>query len=642
MPRPLLAALIFALILMTAACPLRGADVASLRFEKDVRPLLETYCFACHGGEKVKGDVNFAPARSDYAIQADPKLWQHVLTQLSDQTMPPAGKPQPAMPQRQLLIDYITHRLDNLDLAKLPKDPGRVTLHRLNRNEYNNTIRDLLGVDTRPADTFPADGGGGGGFDNNADTLFVPPVLMEMYLKAAGEVLAATDSSRLITAKPEGGKSPRDAARQCIERFATRAFRRPATSAEVDRLLSIFDRAYEKFSRDPPALSAVEGKGSAPRDPFADSLKLACKAILVSPHFLFRVEHDQPTKDAYPINHFELATRLSYFIWSSMPDDELFKLAGEAKLHDDSVLDQQVRRMLKDPKSKALAEHFGGQWLGFVALRTTANPDRKKFPQFTPALRDAFYDEAVAFVDSVFRDDRTLLTLIDADYTFANEALAKHYALKTPEKVKGQELRRVTLGDKSRGGVLGLGAIHTVTSYPLRTSPVLRGKWVLETILGSPPPPPPPEAGKLPEDDTPVAGQSLRQQLEKHRRDANCASCHARMDPLGFALENFDAIGRWRDKDPSDKPVDSAGTLPTGETVTGPAELRAVLLKKKDAFTHTVAEKMLAYALGRGLEPYDRVPMKKITDEVAAGGYKSATLVSAIARSYPFRYRRNP
>ncbi len=625
-------ALLAALILTTAAgLPLRAADVASLRFDKDVRPLLETYCFNCHGGgDKAKGDVTLASAKSDDAIQADPKLWQRILTQLSDQTMPPASKPQPTMLQRQLLIDYITHRLDNLDLAKLPKDPSRVTIRRLNRNEYNNTIRDLLGVNTRPADTFPADGGGGGGFDNNADTLFVPPVLMEMYLKAAGEVLAAAESSRFASIRPGDGRSLWQGARESIKAFATRAWRRPVTDDEINRLLPLFDRAYARL---------VVSKS---KDPFADALRVVGRAVLVSPHFLFRVERDQPTAEAYQISDYELASRLSYFVWASMPDDELFALARDGKLHDDSVIDQQVRRMLKDPKSKALAEHFGGQWLGFGALRTTANPDRKKFPQFTPALRDAFYDQAVEFVDSIFREDQSLLTLIDADYTFVNEALAKHYGLKTPEKIKGQELRRIALSDKTRGGVLGLGAIQTVTSFPLRTSPVLRGKWVLETILGAAPPPPPPEAGKLPEDDAPVAGLSPREQLERHRKDANCASCHARMDPLGFGLENFDAIGRWRDKDGAGKPIDAVGTLPTGEKVTGPAELRAVLLKKKDAFTHTLAEKMLAYALGRGLEPYDRVATKKISDELAKSEYKSATLVSAIARSYPFRYRRNP
>src|SRR5688500_2937429 len=247
-------------VVVTAAVPVavRAADVASLRFEKDVRPLLETYCFSCHGGEKVKGDVRLASAKSDDAIVGDVKLWQNVLTQLAEHNMPPASKPQPTMAQRQLLVDYLTHRLDNLDLSKLAKDPGRVTIRRLNRNEYNNTIRDLLGVDTRPADTFPADGGGGAGFDNNGDTLFVPPVLMEMYLKTAGEVLGAADASKFLEIRPEGGRSIWQAARESIERFAARAWRRPVTEDELDRLLPLFDHAYARFSRDL--------KGSATRD----------------------------------------------------------------------------------------------------------------------------------------------------------------------------------------------------------------------------------------------------------------------------------------------------------------------------------------------------------------------------------------
>src|SRR5687768_8442407 len=431
-------------VVVTAAVPVwvRAADVAALRFEKDVRPLLETFCFSCHGGEKVRGDVRLSSAKSDQAIVGDVKLWQNVLTQLAEHNMPPASKPQPTMAQRQLLVDYLTHRLDNLDLSKLAKDPGRVTIRRLNRNEYNNTIRDLLGVKTNPADTFPADGGGGGGFDNNADTLFVPPVLMEMYLKAAGEVVGVAEDARVVSVRPEGGRSIWQAARESIEGFATRAFRRPVTVEEVDRLMPLFDRAYGRLV------------GSGAKEAFAGAVKQTCKAVLVSPHFLFRVERDQSTKDAYPIDDFELASRLSYFVWASMPDEELFALARAGKLRDDVVIDAQVRRMLKDAKSKALAEHFGGQWLGFNALRTTANPDRRKFPQFTPALRDAFFDEAVAFVDSVFREDRSLLTLIDADYSFVNETLVKHYAIKTPEKIKGQELRRIALADKSRGGVL--------------------------------------------------------------------------------------------------------------------------------------------------------------------------------------------
>jgi hypothetical protein len=322
-----------------------------------------------------------------------------------------------------------------------------------------------------------------------------------------------------------------------------------------------------------------------------------------------------------------------------MPDDELFDLAKRNKLHDDSVIDAQVRRMLKSPRSRALAEHFGGQWLAFNAVRTTAAPDRKKFPQYTDVVRDALYEQAVAFVDSVFRDDRPITTLIDADYTYLNHRLARYYDL--PD-VKGEDLRRVTLtGDNAaRCGVLGLGAIHVVTSFPLRTSPVLRGKWVLETLLGAPPPPPPPDIPKLPEDDAPTQGLTFRQKLEKHRADPNCASCHARMDPLGFGLENFDPVGRWRNEI-GGQPVDADGTLATGETFTGPVQLKSILMRKKDDFARTVTRKLLAYALGRGLEAYDEAAVKKITDQLARGEYKSATLVAEVAKSYPFRYRRS-
>lgn len=649
----LLALILFFLIAGSA----RAADPAALLFQKDIQPLLTTYCYKCHTGDKVKGDISLAPFKNEDAVQSDPKLWRTVLGQLGDYTMPPKTKPQPAPLERQLLIEYITHRLNHLDLSKLPKDPGRVTLHRLNRQEYNFTLRDLLNIDTHPADLFPADGGGGGGFDNNADTLFVPPVLMEMYLKAAGEALAATDMRRLLTSRPDDRKSKRVAARECLDRFITKAFRRPVEPAEVDRFLQLFDQA--------------DRRGAS----FEQSFRLACKAVLISPNFLFRIEKERGVKEPYPISDYELASRLSYFIWASMPDDELFKLAKENKLHEDAVIDQQVRRMLKDPKSRALPEYFGGQWLGFNALQTTAAPDRVKFPKYTSELRDSYYNQAFEFVDSIFREDRSVLTLIDSDYTYLNEPIARLYGI---PKISGEELRRVALVDAGakpantkpaapgaspqkslavsptnrrgmenpapspavHGGVLGLSAIHVITSYPLRTSPVLRGRWVLETLLGAPPPPPPPDVPKLPDDDAITAGLSLRQRLEKHRSDPNCASCHARMDPIGFGLENFDPIGRWRTQI-SGQPVDSAGKLTTGETFSGPIELKQLLLKRKDDFTRTLASKMLSYALGRGLEFYDEPAVAVITADLAKNDYKSTEMIAAIAKSYPFRYRRD-
>ena len=600
-------------------------------FDKSVRPLLVKYCFNCHDADDPRGDVSLDHFKGEHVVEQDPKVWRTVLNQVAEHVMPPKAKAQPTPAERELIVGWLTHRLNNLDLSKLPKDPGRVTVRRLNRAEYNNTIRDLLGVNTRPADTFPADGGGGGGFDNNGDTLFVPPVLMEMYLKAAGEVVKAAPLERVVTMGPrppgkdgKGGVDKRAAARESITTLATKAFRRAVEPAEIERFLKVFDVADKRGTK------------------YEDAVRLAAKAVLVSPHFLFRIERERAgAKDAYEVSDYELASRLSYFVWASMPDDELMALAKEGKLKDGRTIDAQVRRMLKDPRSRSLAEQFGGQWLGFNALHTTATPDRRKFPQFTPALRDAMYDEAVEFVDSIFREDAPLTRLIDADYTYLNSTLARFYGMEK-DKITGQEMRRVTLKDPNRGGVLGMAGILTATSYPLRTSPVLRGKWVLETLVGAPPPPAPPDVPKLPEDDAPVAGKlTFREQLEKHRTLPACASCHNRMDPLGFGLENFDAIGRWRTTDAAGKPVDAVGKLTTGEQFKGPAELKKVLLKRKDDFNRAATEKMLAYALGRGLEPYDQAAIKRIADAVAKDAYKSATLVAEVAKSYPMRWRKN-
>ena len=602
----------------------RGAEGAA-DYDAKVRPLLNEFCGKCHGAEKAKGEVNLAKFGDVASIHRDPKLWRNVLTQINERTMPPENKPQPSDAQRAMLIEWIQHTLNNPDPAAFAKDPGRVTLRRLNRFEYNNTVRDLFDVGGRPAEKFPADGAGGAGFDNNADTLFIPPILLEQYLAAADEVLREARTDKLLVVKPDGA-SKRDSAVQLLSHWAYRVFRRPVTDTELQRYLKLFDVA--------------DARG----DDFPAAVRLMLKGLLVSPHFLFRVEEDRTASpNPWPVNDFELASRLSYFLWATMPDDELFKLAKEGKLHEPPVLEAQVRRMLKDPKSRALAEGFGTQWLGVRELLTTANPDPQKFPSFNAQVRFSMYDEAVHFVDSVFRDDAPLTTLLDANYTFVNDWLADHYGIKNRiggGDGRGEMMRRVELKDPSRGGVLALGAVLTVTSYPLRTSPVLRGKWVLEEVLGAPPPPPPPDVPELPKDDSSKDGLSFRKQLELHRKDPNCASCHARMDPLGFGLENYDPVGRWR-ADLAGEPVDASGVMTTGETFKGPAELKKVLLSRKDEFVRNLTEKMLAYALGRGLEYYDQPTVKEIEGALARDGYKSSTLVLEIVKSYPFRYRRN-
>ena len=320
-----------------------------------------------------------------------------------------------------------------------------------------------------------------------------------------------------------------------------------------------------------------------------------------------------------------------------MPDDELFHLASENRLHEPTVLEAQVRRMLLDPKGRALPDNFAGQWLRVRELKAAAQPDSGRFPTYTPALREAMYQEVIQFFDSIIREDRSLLQVLDADYTFLNSDLAKNYGI---DGVEGAAMRRVSLKDENRGGILAMGAVLTLTSYPQRTSPVLRGKWVLEQILGTPPPPPPPLVTSLPTSDAPVEGLSLRQQLEKHREKAQCAACHKSMDPLGFGLENFDPIGRWRTSI-GNQPVDSTGVLPDGRKFEGPAQLKKVLLERKDDFIRNLAEKMLAYALGRGLEYYDVPTVKQISKTLAADGYRSSRLITEIVKSYPFQFRRN-
>jgi hypothetical protein len=356
--------------------------------------------------------------------------------------------------------------------------------------------------------------------------------------------------------------------------------------------------------------------------------------VLVSPNFLFRIEKDeQPNnpKHVHNINEHELATRLSYFLWSSMPDDELFRLASEGKLRQE--LAAQVKRMLQSPKARALTENFAGQWLQIRNLSTTS-PDPKLFPSFDRGgLRRAMQRETELFFEAIVKEDRSIFDLLHADFTFLNERLAQHYGV---PGISGRDFQRVKLSDDRRGGILTMASVLTITSNPTRTSPVKRGKWILENILGTPPPPPAPDAGEL--EAQPLKG-TLRQRMEQHRANPNCAVCHQRMDPLGFAFENFDAIGAWRDND-AGQPIDPSGVLPDGKKFNGPAELKKVLQQKQDLFRRCLAEKMLTYALGRGLEYYDKCAVERICEQLARNHDKTSSLILAIAHSDPFQKRR--
>lgn len=598
-------------------CTVAAVEDAPRDFTGHAYPLLRRYCFSCHNADKQKGGVDLTPFENAEAVAKQPDLWTRASDALSERTMPPEDRRQPSEEERANLIAEIASALESNESIL---DPGPGPIQRLTRRQYNNTVRDLLGVTARPADSFPTDGGGGGGFDNNAATLFVPPILMERYLEAANGLLDAADPARYIAHRPQADGGEGEAARLNLERFATRAFRRPARREEVDRLLKLFQEA--------------RSRGAS----FEDAHKLPIKAALVSPHFLFIVEREQPSDAPYRIDEYELAARLSYFLWCSTPDDELLELAGKGELGRPEVLERQARRMLSDPKADEFFEDFVGQWLGVGTLRVAIEPDRGLFPEYSSELREAMIAEPVQAFREVIRSDRPLLELLDSDSVYVNEALAKHYGI---AGVAGPEFRRVPRPDGDRGGVLGMAGVLTLTSYPRRTSPVLRGKWVLEELLGTPPPPPPPNVGVLPDDDKPSEGMTFRQRLEKHRSKPQCAGCHSKLDPIGFGLEGFDPVGRKR-TEIAGLPLDAKGMLASGESFEGAGALKKLLLEKsRDDFTRNLTRRMLAYSLRRGVEPYDAKSLKEILAEAEAGGWKGSSFVVAITKSYPFLHRRN-
>lgn len=628
----------FVLACLTGSTWAGSADTAP-SFEKEVRPILRENCIGCHNPQKKKGNLDLSRFETAKAALSDELVWQNVAARIREGDMPPKkAARKPTDDERRMVLSWIQVHIESTgDCDKIATDKnsrfyrGYVMSRRLTRAEYDNTMRDLIGIEFHLADLLPADGAGGEGFDTDGDALFTSAISLEKYLQAANQVVQAVlpdheDSlspelrearERILIAQPGADLSSVDAARKVLENFARRAFRRPVNDADLNRFLILFDRAHARG------------------ESFTASIRLALKAVLISPNFLFLVEPEPEQDGVYRLGDYQIATRLSYFLWSSMPDEELFSLARQGKLHDEEVLRAQVLRMLQDPRSIALAENFGAQWLGITSLGVTTRPDPGRFPQFDDELANAERQEAVRFVDSVFRHDRSLLELIDADYTFVNQKLADLYGI---PGVQGGGMRRVELPAGGRGGVLAMAAILTNTSYPLRTSPVLRGKWVLEQLLGERVPPPPPTAGQLPADDHQPDGLSFRQRLERHRSDPQCASCHSRMDPIGFGLENFDAIGRWRTSE-AGAPVDAGGVLPDGTRFDGPRELKKALLARKDEFLHNFTRKLLGYALGRSLNRFDECVIRDGLNALKGSDNEPAALIETIALSKPFQYR---
>ena len=749
------------LLSLQAACQLLAAAALAdgpVTFPAHIKPVLQKFCVDCHNEEKQKGDLNLQSYIDKPNVPGDRKVWEKVAELLESREMPPEKKPQPSEEERETVTKFIDGQLSIADCAG-PKNPGRVTIRRLNREEYHNTIRDLLGVEYWPED-FPADEVGYG-FDNIGDVLSLSPMLMEKYLAAAEEIVgkaikldaepkpfvqrikgdkfhspnewirplensvlglyregegtaqvnvpkggaftirvrafgdqagpepprmkvsvagrelktfavpnekgaifevkttleagthnvavaylnnfnskgdrnlfvdwvefegppgaapALPDShKRLIARMPQRGEE-HAVARELLGAFAKRAYRRTVADAEVERLAHFVDLALEKGGT------------------FLEGMQIAVQAALCSPHFLYRWELDPAQSkpgDVRALNDFEVASRLSYFLWNSMPDAELLTAAEHGTLRKDGNLEKQTARLLKDWRARSFFGNFAGQWLQIRNIWDVAL-DPGTFKKWNDSLKGAMKEEAELFFQAVATEDRPVSDLLAADFTFVNEQLARHYGI---GGVQGVKFQRVTLpADSPRGGVLTMGSVLISTSTPTRTSPVIRGKWILEQILGTPPPPPPPDVPPLGEQSPVNQTASLRKRLEEHISRAECAGCHKRMDPLGFALENFDATGAWRDTD-GKFPIDSAGKLPSGAAFTGPRDLKTAL-KSGHRFVRSFTEKLMIYALGRGLDYYDRCAIDAVLAKSGGNESRFSALVAGIVTSEPFLKRK--
>ncbi len=587
-----------------------------------VVPYVTTYCLDCHGDKKKKGGIAFHQALKNPSNSAFSRQWKQALTSVKAHEMPPEEtKKQPTEEERQTFIEWVG------ELKFLsPKDPGPFVIRRLTKLEYGNTLHDLYGVDPAIVQELP-DEVLGEGYLNT-----LSPLQVEQYLSIANTVLArilAPDNAppsqmqkRLFGELPMPGTDVRVAVRKVARSLARSAYRRPPSDAELDVLVGVFDLAREN------------------KLAYSAALRLMLKAVLVSPQFLFITPAGEvePGREIVPLDDYQLASRLSYLLWATMPDAELAGLADHGKLHEPAILKTQVRRLLESPRSRALFDGFGAQWLGLGNLASKAF-DTAKFPRMTSAMRSAMYDEARLFFESVVRENRSVVSLVDCDYTFLNGTLATIYGLE--KTVAGPEMRRVKLADSNRGGILGMPGILATTSFPNRTSAVKRGVWVLEQVLGEQVPPPPPNVPALDKQDKQkVANLTLRQRTELHRTDAVCANCHKILDPIGFGLENFDAIGRWRDQDDTGGAIDAAGELPGGKRFSSPKELKSIIAARKGDLARNLTEKLLAYALCRQLEGYDEIVVDHLMERIAHDGYRMQTLITEVVTSYPFTHRR--
>ncbi len=624
---------LISLLLPAIASAQPGLDKDPISWDRNVHSLFSRHCYSCHGGDKPAGDLNLSTDVDPLMIQRNRIAWETVLTVLHDESMPPDdAKRKLADKDRELMIRFLDKTLGELD-CQSPGDPGRPILRRLNRSEYDLAILDLTGLDLGLGTTFPPDSEAFG-FDNIGDALSMSPMQVEQYHDAAktivAAILAARDEpdnkpyERVFFVAPGKGITDAKAAKKIVERFASLAFRRPIDSALLGSLVKAYDSARECGADHQTAVGYL------------------LTGILVSPRFLMRIESDQEDASGpYRVDDFELASRLSFFLWSRPPDEYLRQLASAGKLQDDKTLRQQTQRMLADVRSDALVDHFFAQWLGFESL-DTYQPDPQTFPQFNEELRQSMLGEVRRVLGAIVRQNRPITEIVDAGYTYLDETLAKHYDLFDAYKQSNGDSSfvRVKLADRNRGGLLTSAAILMLQSDPTRTNIPRRGNFIAGQILGTAPPPPPADVPPLPESNDNGKQQTLRETFEQHRVAPGCAACHAKIDPLGFSLENFDAIGRWRTTD-AGLPIDASAELPGSPDFVGPTGLKDTLLLRQNEIVETIVRRLLVYALGRGLEPGDECLVRDVFADAEKHDFHFAEIVASIVLSDTFRLRRN-
>ena len=637
-----------------------GITKEDIKFQKSARVVIRKYCVSCHNAADQKAGINLDAFDFVSQIIRNGELFETVIHQSLSGAMPPRGKPRMNHAEMDSLVIGIRRILDE---ALSKPDPGEAIMRRLSHREYSYTIKDLVGVEFQAIHFFPSEGSGGEGFDNQSRVLFITPLMMERYYEAADSIvrmvkrdpvlwpkiftkdyrpgiwkqgwmrLRGVFSSREVT-----WEKPVKIAKRILIPFATKAYRRILSASEQDQVMEFFKDVYFGHWKNHNA--------------FSNAIEASLKRILISPHFLYRAEMNLPSSDPYPINNFELATRLSYFFWSSMPDESLLNTAYRENLQDPVIIRREALRMMEDAKFKRFSASFAPQWLGIEELLHSPQIDTEKFPEATTAFREFIHQEIIEYFHHLYTQEKNILHLLDSDYGMLNATLADHYNI---PGVEGEAFRKVTWPDPNRGGILGSAAVLTATSLPVRTSPVLRGQWVLEEILGTPAAPPPPDVPALETAKSKVHSETdLRALLEQHRASPECRGCHQKMDPIGLGLENFDAIGRWRthytqpimNTDEAAAsiipvPIDASGVLSDGTLFNGPQELKKYLIQEKEKFATTFSKKLLSYALGRSVEFLDSPTLKDLTKSLLETNFDSEALMLTLVQSYPFRHRRS-